>query len=82
MGSYCGGVRPSEETEKELRKTSWRCVATPPKVRPDGCPGTEPKTGDFCQLPETQYCDYRDCCIVAARCVLGKWEVGSPSCPP
>jgi hypothetical protein len=82
MGSYCGGVRPSEETEKELRKTRWRCTPNPPAVRPDGCPGTEPKAKEPCQLPETQYCNYGDCCMRSARCLQGQWEIGQPSCPP
>ncbi len=81
LGSYCGGVPPSPEIEAELRRPRWICTRTPPAVRDDGCPGTQPAQASACSEPG-KTCRYGDCCIYTVTCDDGAWQRGPKVCPP
>ncbi len=76
---YCGGVDPGPDWEPA--PPTWRCDYGADTTRPDGCPGHEPETGDFCQEPD-KICSYGDCCMSVSRCIDGGGETGGPQCPP
>jgi hypothetical protein len=75
--SYCGGAAPPPDYYD--RPSSWQCSATPPAVRADGCPGTEPQgaCGD-----EGKSCVYGSCCVTPYTCTGGQWVQGMGECPP
>lgn len=82
---YCGVTYPCsgvEHAPEEVASwpTTWQCTPTPPKVRPDGCPGVQP--GDAACSKEGQVCSWGDCCFTQMTCKKGKWEMTGGGCPP
>ncbi|HLU69011.1 MAG TPA: hypothetical protein VKZ63_22165 [Kofleriaceae bacterium] len=76
----CSGVAPHPDEERAA-PTVWNCTPTPPEVRSDGCPGSEPESGSPC-ADEGKECHYGDCCITRVECTGGAWKQGTTSCPP
>ncbi len=76
---HCGGARPSDE-EMARRPIVWVCLATPPAVRADGCPGADPE-GTACGQPG-KACVYGECCQVRIECRAGSWIRTGGGCPP
>ena len=58
---------------------AWQCTVTPPAVRADGCPGTEPN-GACSQ--DGRVCSYGDCCVSEYTCQRGQWAITGSECPP
>jgi hypothetical protein len=82
---YCGIAYPCSGVqipEEELRAIppSWQCTPTPPKIRPDGCPGVQPGT-EACPK-DGQVCRWGDCCFTQMTCKGGTWEMTGGGCPP
>lgn len=73
----CSGMRRPDEWYDE-QPNVWQCTATPPAVRPDGCPGAAP-TGAC--TTEGQSCSYGDCCYQRYLCEKGQWVLGDGGCP-
>ena len=72
-----GAAIDPEEMAKE--PTMWNCTPVPPKIRPDGCPGSSPNGA--CS-EEGKRCVYGDCCVETVQCQGGKWVSGAAQCPP
>lgn len=74
---HCSGANLPRDAEP----LEWSCERPPPKVRPDGCPGTEPH-GDACKT-EGKQCTYGACCVSVLTCEDGHWQQKKPTeCPP
>jgi len=73
----CSGMPP--RPDEPPAPTSWTCVAKPPEVRPDGCPGVEPRGA--CEH-DGQSCMYGSCCVTKLTCTDGQWQAGLAECPP
>ena len=72
---WCGGAAPPPDYGEH---TSWQCT---PKVRPGGCPGTQPTEGSPCDHAG-QACDYTCSCSETATCQHGRWHVEHGPCKP
>ncbi|MDB4961562.1 MAG: hypothetical protein JWP01_1561 [Myxococcales bacterium] len=70
--AHCGGMAPDEPKFPP----SFQCT---PKVRADGCPGTQP-TG-ACKV-EGKRCDYTCQCTAYSTCTKGRWVATEGSCKP
>lgn len=81
-GQYCGGAAPPPDIEAQFAKLRWTCTPNPPAIRPDGCPGTEPRGGRTRCSKTDQQCVYGDCCVIQYRCTNGTWIGGASTCPP
>ncbi len=82
---YCGIATPCSGAEPDPAEIAaipptWQCRATPPAVRPDGCPGVEP--GDVACKTEGKVCSWGDCCFTQMTCTKGEWLMTGGGCPP
>ncbi|RLB52885.1 MAG: hypothetical protein DRJ42_13575 [Deltaproteobacteria bacterium] len=80
---YCGEPRRCSGAMQEPMPPamqSWQCRATPPEVRPDGCPGRAPDEGSPCSIARP--CGYGDCGGAVYGCVEGRWQVVDFVSPP
>jgi hypothetical protein len=83
---YCG-VEPRcsgavmNPDDLGVQPTTWICTAKPPRVRPDGCPGTAPSPSDACS-PSGKQCTYGSCCVSTYTCKGGTWKETAAECPP
>jgi hypothetical protein len=83
---YCGATIPCSgavRSDEELAAmpSSWQCTVKPPEVRPDGCPGHQPRAGTGCS-PSGRTCTYGSCCVHHMTCAKGRWEDAGGECPP
>lgn len=75
---HCGGAHlaPPERPEPHV----FQCALTPPKVRPDGCPGIAPQPGTQCPTVG-KACGYGGCsCSTSLTCGKRGWSKPQVSC--
>lgn len=72
---WCGGAAPPPDHDKHR---SWQCT---PDVRPDGCPGFAPNSGQPCTTANKK-CEYTCGCIRVATCTNGAWKMERGPCVP
>jgi ribose transport system substrate-binding protein len=76
---WCGGAaRPPPP----LASYAWHCIATPPRIRADGCPGRQPAIGAACQGKKV--CGYSPtgCGGQTIACDRGRWQMVGVIAPP
>jgi hypothetical protein len=74
----CSGWAGAYEEAKKHPQAQWICT---PKVRPDGCPGDEPKIGSHCSKAG-QKCMFGSCGGQVLSCTAGAWKVDHVIGPP
>ena len=64
------------------REDAWHCIATPPRIRADGCPGRQPAIGAACQGKKV--CGYSPtgCGGQTIACDRGRWQMVGVIAPP
>lgn len=73
----CSGAALPDDWGSDI-PPSWQCTGRPPKVRDDGCPGSEPSGA--CSR-RGQQCTYGACCTQEYTC-KGTWQITGGECPP